>query len=126
MKLAPYCDGWVHTFRYVGKLHPAAVYRCLNKVTEWGVQWKQEADGRVRIVPKLMNDMKVHRDTGLEIQEMQGLDNDTVLLVIEEKVPGSGGTRIYGLILDYSTMELSHCESLLSQALLDTKDDILK
>lgn len=46
-----------------------------------------------------------------------------MLLVVEEKVPGSEGTRIYGLILDYSTMQLSHCESMLEQSLLEPKGD---
>jgi len=71
-----------------------------------------------------LNGTKGHHDTDLEILEMQGLDGGTVLLVIKEKVHGSEGTRIYGFILDYNTLKVSLCESIVSQGLLYLKGGI--
>ena len=54
---------------------------------------------------------------------MQGLDNSTALLVIQEKIPKSDESITYGLILDYAKMNLEMCETITHQGMLNKRDD---
>jgi len=86
-KLAIFTDTWVHTFQYSGDHCLAgAVFRCNLKVTAWRIEWKEGLDGSVLILPKLKYKEKVHLTFGLNVLEMQGLDNYSAFLVILEKV----------------------------------------
>ena len=40
-------------------------------------------------MPMLGNDTRVHSTIGLSAVELQGIDNETVVLVVEEKLPKS-------------------------------------
>lgn len=122
MKLYKYCDSWVHGFHYTGDNFPAAVFRCDRKVSAWGLEWMQQPEGTAIVCPKLSFKDKVNMTKGLAVLEVQGLDNSTVLVIVEETVPKGEETRTYGLILDYRTMDLVMCESITSQGMLDKPD----
>ena len=47
------------------------------------------ARGQAIIMPMLGNDTSVHSTIGLSAVELQGIDNETVVLVVEEKLPKS-------------------------------------
>lgn len=126
IKLAPFVDGWVHRFTYVGDLSPGAVYRCQSNVTAWGIEWKKETDERIRVVPRLVSDKRVNVSTGLDVLEMQGLDDKSVLLVIEENIAKSERSNIYGIILDYSKMDLELCKTCVDNGFLHCKNNIPK
>ena len=123
MKLDPFCDGWAHRYAYKGDLSPGAIYHCNKNVTEWGIEWIEEEGGVSRVAPKLHKEDTSNQTHGLTIIEMQGLDENTVLLVIEEQVPKSKRSRIYGCILDYSKLNLELCKSCTRLGLLHSKKD---
>jgi len=126
LRLALFCDSWLSKYTYVGNHHLGAVFRCKSNVTEWGIEWKEDNDGKVRILPNLVRGGSVHVKTGLDVLEMQGLDDATVLLVIEEKLRISKSVRVYGLILDYSSMKLALCKTCTEMGLLFCKDSVPK
>ena len=47
------------------------------------------AGGHAIIMPMLENDTRVHSTINLSTVELQGIDNETVVLVVEEKLPKS-------------------------------------
>ena len=51
-------------------------------------------------MPMLGNDIRVHSTIGLSTVKLQGINNETVVLVVEEKLPKSDRSITYGLILD--------------------------
>ena len=130
MKLVAFYDGWIHHYVYKGDLSLGAVYRCQKHVIEWGIEWKEEG-GVARVAPKFCSQTSFHTPTsnlthGLTVIEMQGLDYNTVLLVIEEQVPKSERSKIYGCVFDYSKMSLALCKTCTELGLLLSKNDILR
>ena len=63
-------------------------------------------------MPMLGNDTRVHSTIGLSLVELQGIDNETVVLVVEEKLPKSDRSITYGLILDLAKLRMSMCLTL--------------
>ena len=130
VKLVAFCDGWIHRYVYKGDLSFGAVYRCQKHVIEWGIEWKEEG-GVARVAPKFCSQTSFHTPTsnlthGLTVIEMQGLDYNIVLLIIEEQVPKSERSKIYGCVLDYSKMSLALCKTCTDLGLLLSKNDILR
>ena len=51
------------------------------------------ARGQAIIMPMLGNDTRVHSTIGLSAVELQGIDNEQVVLVVEEKLPKSDRSK---------------------------------
>ena len=81
------------------------------------------AGGRAIIMPMLGNDTRVHSTIGLSAVELQGIDNETVVLVVEEKLPKSDRSITYGLILDLAKLRMSMCLTLTEKGLLYFLED---
>ena len=79
--------------------------------------------GRAIILPILANASRVHSTIGLNAVKLQGLDNDTVVLVMEEKLPKSDRSITYGLILDLAKLKTSMCLTLTEKGLLYFPED---
>ena len=124
-KIVSFIDRWEHTFTYSREHWPAAVFLCDRKVTAWGIEWKAGHDGVVQIVPKLKYIDRVSPMVGLNVLEMQGLDNSTALLVVQEKIPKSNDSITYGLILKYGILSPTLCETILNKGMLNSKDESL-
>ena len=80
------------------------------------------AGGRAIIMPMLGNDTCVHSTIGLSAVELQGIDNETVL-VVEEKLPKSDRSITYGLILHLAKLKMSMCLTLTEKGLLYFPED---
>ena len=65
----------------------------------------------------------MHSTIGLSAVELQGIDNDTVVLVVEEKLPKSDKSITYGLILDLAKLRMSMCLTLTEKGLLYFPED---
>ena len=74
-------------------------------------------------MPMLGNDTHVHSTIGLSAIELQGIDNETVVLVMEEKLPKSDRSITYGLILDLAKLRMSMCLTLFEKGLLYFLED---
>ena len=74
-------------------------------------------------MPMLRNDSRVHSTIGLSVVELQGIDNETVVLVVEEKLPKSDKSITYGLILDLAKLRMSMCLTLTKKGLLYFPED---
>ena len=74
-------------------------------------------------MPMLENDTCVHSTIGLSAMELQGIDNETVVLVVEEKLPKSDRSITYGLILDLAKLRMSMCLTLTEKGLLYFPED---
>ena len=81
------------------------------------------AGGQAIIMPMLGNDTCVHSTIGLSTVELQGIDNETVVLVVEEKLPKSDRSITYGLILDLAKLRMSMCLTLTEKGLLYFLED---
>ena len=81
------------------------------------------AGGRAIIMPMVGNDTRVHSTIGLSAVELQGIDNETVVLVVEEKLPKSDRSITYGLILDLAKLRMSMCLTLTEKGLLYFPED---
>ena len=81
------------------------------------------AGGQAIIMPMLGNDTHVHSTIGLSAVELQGIDNETVVLVVEEKLPKSNRSITYGLILDLAKLRMSMCLTLTEKGLLYFPED---
>ena len=73
-------------------------------------------------MPMLGNDSCVHSTIGLSTVELQGIDNETVL-VVEEKLLKSDRSITYGLILDLAKLRMSMCLTLTEKGLLYFPED---
>ena len=124
-EIVSFIVSWVHAFTYSGEHRPAAVFLCDQKVTAWGIEWKAGHDGVVQIVPRLKYMDRVSPMVGLNVLEMQGLDNSTALLVMQERIPKSDDSITYGLILGYGILNPTLCETILIKGMLNLKDDSL-
>ena len=74
-------------------------------------------------MPMLGNDTCVHSTIGLSAMELQGIDNETVVLVVEEMLPKSDRSITYGLILDLAKLRMSMCLTLTEKGLLYFPED---
>ena len=74
-------------------------------------------------MPMLGNDTRVHSTIGLSVVELQGIDNETVVLVVERKLPKSDRSITYGLILDLAKLRISMCLTLTEKGLLYFPED---
>ena len=74
-------------------------------------------------MPMLGNDTRVHSTIGLSAVELQGIDNETIVLVVEEKLPKSDRSITYGLILDLAKLRMSMCLTLTEKGLLYFPED---
>ena len=63
-------------------------------------------------MPMLGNNTRVHSTIGLSALELQGIDNEIVVLVVEEKLPKSNRSITYSLILDLAKLKMSMCLTL--------------
>ena len=79
--------------------------------------------GLAIIMPMLGNDTRVHSAIGLSAVELQGIDNETVVLVVEEKLPKSNNSITYGLILDLAKLTMNMCHTLTEKGLLYFPED---
>ena len=68
-------------------------------------------------------DSRVHSLIGLSALEHQGIDNETVVLVVEERLPKSDRSITYGLILDLAKLNLELCASLSEKGYLLFPED---
>ena len=91
-------------------------------MTKWELGWKDVAGGRAIIMPMLGNDSPVHSTIGLSAVELQGIDNETVVLFVE-KLPKSDRSITYGLILDLAKLRMSMCLTLTKKGLLYFPED---
>ena len=74
-------------------------------------------------MPMLGNDTRVHSAIGLSAVELQGIDNETVVLVVEEKLPKSNNSITYGLILNLAKLTMNMCHTLTKKGLLYFPED---
>ena len=81
------------------------------------------AGGRAIIMPMLGNDSRVHSTIGLSAVELQGIDNETVVLIVEEKLSKSDRSITYGLILDLAKLRMSMCLTCTEKGLLYFPED---
>ena len=82
------------------------------------------AGGLAIIMPMLGNDTRVHSTISLSAVELQGIDNETVVLVVEEKLPKSDRSITYGtLILDLTKLRMNMCLTLTEKGLLYFLED---
>ena len=112
VKLYPFIDSWIHSFVYTGESKPCAIFWCDKKVTKWGLGWKDVAGGQAIILPMVSNDSRMHSIIGLSALELQGIDNKTIVLVVEERLPKLDRSITYGLILDLAKLKMDLCASL--------------
>ena len=69
------------------------------------------------------NDSHVHSIIGLSALELQGIDNETVVLVVEERLPKLDRSIKYGLILNLAKLGMDLCASLTEKGLLYFPED---
>ena len=81
------------------------------------------AGGRAIIMPMLGNNTHVHSTIGLSAVELQGISNETIVLVVEEKLPKSDRSITYGLIFDLAKLRMSMCLTLTEKGLLYFPED---
>ena len=81
------------------------------------------AGGRAIIIPILGNDTRVHSTIGLSAVELQGIDNEIVVLFVEEKLPKSDRSITYGLIFNLAKLRMSMCLTLTEKGLLYFPED---
>ena len=66
---------------------------------------------------------RVHSLIGLSALELQGIDNETIVLVVEERLPKLDRSITYGLILDLAKLSLDLCSSLTEKGYLFFPED---
>ena len=71
----------------------------------------------------LGNDTRVHSTIELSVVELQGIDNETIVLVVEEKLPKLDRSITYGLILNLAKLRMSMCLTLTEKGLLYFPED---
>ena len=74
-------------------------------------------------MPMLGNDTRMHSTIGLSALKLQGIDNETFVLVVEEKLPKSDKFITYSLILDLAKLRMSMCLTLTKKGLLYFLED---
>ena len=81
------------------------------------------AGGQAIVQRMLGNEIRVHSTIGLNALELQRIDNETVVLIVEEKLPKSNRSITYGLILDLAKLRMSMCLTLTEKGLLYFPED---
>ena len=81
------------------------------------------AGGQAIVQPMLGNDTRVHSTIGLSALELQNIDKETVVLVVEEKLPKLDRSNTYGLILDLAKLRMSMCLTFTEKGLLYFPED---
>ena len=81
------------------------------------------ARGKAIILSMLGNENCVHSLIGLNALKLQGIDNDIVILVVEERLPKSDRSITYGLILDLAKLRMDLCTSLIEKGYLFFLED---
>lgn len=87
------------------------------------MSWKDVPGSKAVIVPHLSMDNRVHSQIGLSVVELQGIDNETAVLVVEERLPKSARCITYGLILDLSKLSLEECQTLTAKGYMFFPED---
>ena len=80
------------------------------------------ARGKAIILPLLSMENRVHSLIGLSALELQGIDNETIVLVVE-RLPKLDQSITYGLILDLAKLSLELCASLTEKGYLFFLED---
>ena len=70
------------------------------------------AGGKAINIPHLAMDSRVHFTIRFSALELHSIDNKTVVVVVDERLPKSDHSITYGLILDLSKLSLELCASL--------------
>ena len=112
VKLNPFVDNWIQTFLFHGESKSSAKFGCDTKITKWKLSWKDVVGSKAIIVRYLFGGCRVHSTIGLSVVGLQGLDNETILVFVEERLSKSEHCIIYGLIFDLSKFSIKQCESL--------------
>ena len=81
------------------------------------------ARGKAIIIPLLSMDAHVHFLIGLSALKLQGIDNETLVLIVEERLPKSDRSITYGLILDHGKLSLELCASLTKKGYMSFLED---
>ena len=81
------------------------------------------AIGKVVICPQLEYNGKRHATTGLDVLEVQGLNNATTLMVIEEVIPKTQDFIEYKFILDYAKMKVEMSATITRKGMLKSFED---
>ena len=82
------------------------IFRCNTKVSKWGLSWKDLVGSKAIIVPHFFGDPQIHFTFGLSVVELEGLNNKTILVVVEERLPKYEHYITYGLILNLNKLSL--------------------
>ena len=75
-----------------------------------GCGWKE---GHHSPSPRI--DSHMYSTIGLSALELHNINNKTIVLVVEERLPKSDHSITYGLILDLSKLSLELCASLIEK-----------
>ena len=81
------------------------------------------AGAQAIVHPMFGSESRVHSTIGLRALELQGIDNETVVLVVEERLPKSDRSISYGLILDLAKLRMNLCATLTEKGLLYFLED---
>ena len=81
------------------------------------------AGGQALVQPMLGNDSRVHSTIGLSVVKLQGIDNEIVVLVVEERLPKSDQSITYGLILNLAKLRMTLCATFTGKGLLYFPED---
>ena len=81
------------------------------------------ARGKAKILPMLSMDSRVQSLIGLSALELQGIHNETVVLVVEKRLPKSDRSITYGSILDLVKLSLDLYASLTEKGYLFFPED---
>jgi hypothetical protein len=69
-------------------------------VSEWGIVLQENPDKSFVFIPQLRCNDRTHPMSGLEVTDMQGLDDETILIVVKELSSRDAEHVLYALILD--------------------------
>ena len=81
------------------------------------------AGGKAIIVPHLAIDSRVHSTIGMSAFELHSIDNETIVLIVEERLPKFNCSITYRLILDLIKLSLELCASLIEKGYMFFPED---
>ena len=81
------------------------------------------AGGQAIVHPMLGNESRVHSIIGLSALKFQGIDNETVVLIVEKRLPKSDQSITYDLIFDLAKLRMNLCATLTEKGLLYFLED---
>ena len=88
------------TYPYQGDQNVLHTFRCDDLVSEWGIVLQENPDKSFVFIPQLRCNDMTHPMSGLEVTDMQGLDDETILIVVKELSSRDAEHVLYALILD--------------------------